>query len=94
MLAQLPHRVGELVKEALAAQVAGHGQVTADPGVDAHDLRKLQEQARGQVVDAEVAHVLKDVEGLRAAGAAHARDHHDVGHAGGALAVAHLLAVT
>ncbi len=59
--------VCELVEQALAAQVAGDREVAADAGVDAHELGELQDEARGQVVDAEVAHVLEDVEGLGAA---------------------------
>ena len=92
VLAELADGVRELVEEALAAQVAGHGQVAAHARVDSHELRELRDKARREVVDAEVAHVLEAVQGLRAARAGHARDDHDVGDAVAALGVAHVLA--
>ena len=85
MLAQGLDGIEQLVEEPLAAQVARDGQVTAHAGVDAHDLGQLQDEAGRQVIDAEVAHVLEHVHGLRAARAGHAGDDHDVGHAVGEL---------
>jgi hypothetical protein len=60
--------------------------------VNAHELSKLRDQARREVVDAEVAHVLEAVQGLRATRTGHACDDHDVGDAVAALGVAHVLA--
>ena len=89
MPAQGREGVADLIEQALGAKVARDGEVAAHAGVDAHELVELQDEARGQVVDAEVAHVLEDVERLGAAGARHSRDDHDVWHAGGLLGGAH-----
>ena len=64
---ELGDAVEQLVEEPLAAQIAGNGQMAAHACVDAHELGQLQDQARGQVVDAEVAHVLEHVHRLGAA---------------------------
>ena len=55
------------------------GQVAAHARVDAHELGQLEHEARRQVVYAEVAHVLEDVERLRTASATMPGDHDDVG---------------
>ncbi len=78
VLAQLTDGVVQLVEQPLAPEVARDGQVAPHARVDAHDVGKVEHQARGQVVDAVVAHVLEHVHGLRAAAARHARDDHDV----------------
>ena len=93
VLAQLREGLRDLVEEALAAQVARDGQVAAHARVDAHELGQLEYEARRQVVYAEVAHVLEDVERLRAAATAHAGDHDDVRNAVAALRHAHALAI-
>ena len=85
MVAQGLDGVEQLVEQPLAAQVARHAEMAADAGVDADDLRELQDEAGRQVVDAEIPHVLEHVHGLRAAGAGHAGDDDDVGHAVGEL---------
>ena len=90
VVVQLDQRVGEVVKEPLAAQVAGHGQVAVDAGVDAHDVGQLQHEPGREVVDAKEAHVLKGVQCLGAPAAGHARDDHDVGHAVGRGGAAHV----
>ena len=92
VLAQLLQGVRDLVKEALAPEVAGHGEVAPHAGVDAHELGELEQKPRRQVVDAEVAHVLEHMERLCASRARHTGDDHDVGHAVAALRRAHLLA--
>ena len=53
--------VGQVVKEALAAQVAGHGQMAIDARVDAHEVGQLKHEAGREVVDAVVAHILEGV---------------------------------
>ena len=73
-------RVEQLVEEALAAQVAHDGEVATHTRVNAHHLREREQKARRQVVNDVVAEVLEGVHGLGAAGAAHARDDHDVGN--------------
>ena len=85
MVAQRLDRVEELIEQALAAQVARHAQVAANAGVDADDLGELQDEARREIIDAVVPHVLECVHGLRAAGAGHAGDDDNVGNAVGEL---------
>ena len=85
VVAQRLDRVEELIEQALAAQVARHAQVAANAGVDADDLGELQDEARREIIDAVVPHVLECVHGLRAAGAGHAGDDDNVGNAVGEL---------
>ena len=48
MLAKLDEGVRNLIEEALAAQVTRDGKVAADAGIDAHELRELQDEARSE----------------------------------------------
>ena len=54
--------VEQLVEQPLAAQVTGDRQMPAHARVDAYELGKLQDEARREIVDAKIAHVLEDVQ--------------------------------
>ena len=81
MLVKGSEGVRHLIEKTLAPEVADDGEVASDAGVDAHDHGEVQDQARWQVVDAVVAHVLEDMHGLRAPTSRHSRDDYDVRNA-------------
>ena len=85
MVAQRLDGVEQLIEEPLAAQVARNAQMAPHARVDTNDLGELHDEAWGQIVDAEITHVLKHVHGLRAAGTGHAGDDDDIGDAVGVL---------
>ena len=85
MLAQTADNIEKLVEEPLASKVARYGKVPANTRVNAHHLGDLHNEARRQVVDAEVAHVFKHMHGLRASRAGHTGDDYHVGNAVGKL---------
>ena len=47
--------------------------------IDANELSKLGDQARGEVVDTKIAHVLKHMHSLRSARSGHSGDDDDIG---------------
>ncbi len=77
---KLRQRIRELLEETLAPKVARDRKMSSDARVDADKLGKLEDEARRQVVEAVVAHILEGMEGLCAPRSAHARDDHDVRH--------------
>ena len=60
-------RIEQLVKQSLATQIAGDGEMPAHARIDADELGKLGDETRRQVIDAKIAHVLEHVHGLCAA---------------------------
>ena len=82
---------GEPGEEVAVARVAHHGEAAFSVGLPRHagELEQVADEARRQVVHAEVAQILERVHGLRTARATHAADDDELGHMfeGGVLAL-------
>ncbi len=84
VLAQQAQLLGEILEIRAVARVAHDSDMAVRPTLagEVGQTDDLADKAGGKVVDAEVAQILEHVHRLGAAGAAHARQDDELGHAG------------